>query len=122
MMDLSDLLECEHRGWRSLCDGSGAQFYRDIMTSDGIMVLANGLALTRREVEESLSDAPPWADYEIEEARLVPTRSGVAILVYRGTAHRGEGGPTFTAMMSSVYVDTESGPRLALYQQTPVPA
>ncbi|WP_393916544.1 hypothetical protein [Halostreptopolyspora alba] len=35
-------LELEHRGWRPLCDGTGADFYGSLMTEDGVMVLAHG--------------------------------------------------------------------------------
>jgi len=45
-----------------------------------------------------------------------------AVLAYRGTAWRGGDEPAFSALMSSVYVRTDAGWRLASYQQTPLPA
>lgn len=108
---MQELLELEHAGWRSLCDGTGADFYSRIMTDDGVMVLAHGQALDREGVAESLRDAPTWSAYAISDERLVVL----------GRASR-EGTPgEFRALMSSVYVRRDGRWRLALYQQTPVP-
>lgn len=120
-MKIDELLELEHRGWRSLCDGTGAAFYGELMTSDGVMVLAHGQALSRRGVIDSLREAPPWQSYEIDEERLIPLGESAAALVYRGRAYREGAEAAFTALMSSVYVRREAGWALALYQQTPVP-
>ena len=115
---LHELLDLEHRGWRSLCDGTGATFYGDLMTDDGVMVLAHGVAMDRDQVVASLAEAPPWDRYEITDPRLVDIAGGAA-LVYTGTGHRGD--EPFVARMSSVYVRRDGRWRLALYQQTPAP-
>lgn len=118
---MQELLELEHAGWRSLCDGTGADFYSHIMTDDGVMVLAHGQALDREGVAESLRDAPTWSAYAISDERLVVLGRDEAALVYVGRASR-EGTPgEFRALMSSVYVRRDGRRRLALYQQTPVP-
>lgn len=118
---MEELLELEHAGWRSLCDGTGADFYSRIMTDDGVMVLAHGQALDREGVAESLRDAPTWSAYAISDERLVVLGRDEAALVYVGRASR-EGTPgEFGALMSSVYVRRDGRWRLALYQQTPVP-
>lgn len=118
--ELSELTELEHRGWRSLCDGTGAEVYGELLTADGVMVLAHGQALDRDAVVASLRDAPPWREYAIEDARLVPLGPDAAALVYRGSASRDGAGP-FTAWMTSVYVRRGDAWALAVYQQTPVP-
>lgn len=117
MSVLDELLALEHRGWRSLCDATGGDFYSRTMTDDGLMVLVDGSVLDRDAVAASLSDAPPWASYEIVEPRLVELADGAATLVYTGVARR-ERGDDFTARMASTYVRAASGWRLALYQQT----
>src|SRR3954469_7956227 len=66
-----ELLELEHRGWASLSDGSGAEFYGSLMTDDGVMVLANGAVADREAVVGSLRDSPPWQRFEIEGARAI---------------------------------------------------
>jgi hypothetical protein len=118
-MDIEELLELENAGWRSLCDGTAADFYDGVMTDDGVMVLANGAAMTRAEVATSLTDAPTWDRYEIDDARMISLVPDAAVLLYRGTAWR-DSDPPFAALMSSTYVRDGSRLRLALYQQTPV--
>ena len=44
-----------------------------------------------------------------------------AVLVYRGTAWRGDDEAAFDAWMTSVYVKVDGEWRLASYQQTPIP-
>lgn len=118
-MDLDELLELEHRGWRALCASEGADFYGSLMTEDALMVVAGGQLLDRAAVMASLNDAPPWQSYAIEDERLVELGDDAAALVYTGRANR-EGEPPFVALMTSVYTRGEGGWRLALYQQTPV--
>ena len=120
-MDIGELLDLEHQGWKSLCDSTGADFYGSVMTDDGVMVLAHGEVLDRAAVVASLNDAPPWRTYEISDERLVPVGDGDAILVYTGRAYRDDEQPAFVALMSSVYTREGDAWRLALYQQTPVP-
>ncbi|GEK78734.1 nuclear transport factor 2 family protein [Agrococcus baldri] len=117
-MSLRDeLLELEHAGWRSLCEGTGGDFYGRTMAERGLMVLVDGSVLDRDAVAASLSDAPRWASYEITEPRLLVLGDDAASLVYTGTARR-EQGDDFVASMASTYVREGGGWRLALYQQT----
>ncbi|MFJ6652624.1 nuclear transport factor 2 family protein [Microbacterium sp. NPDC091313] len=120
-MDLSDLLRLENAGWQSLCDGSGGEFYGDVMTEDAVMVLADGQAYDRDRVIASLEDAPAWSAYEITDERFVALGEDAAAFVYRARAFRASGGPPFDAVMSSTYVRDGGRWRLALSQQTPVP-
>ncbi|WP_206446979.1 DUF4440 domain-containing protein [Agrococcus sp. KRD186] len=114
---LEELLALEHAGWRSLCDATGGDFYGRTMTDDALMVLVDGSVLDRDAVAASLSDAPPWASYEIVEPRLLALGDDAASLVYTGVARR-EQGEDFVARMASTYVREGGGWRLALYQQT----
>jgi hypothetical protein len=117
---LDELLDLEHAGWRSLCDATGGEFYGRTMTDDARMVLVDGSVLDRAGVAASLSDAPPWASYEIAEPYVVRLGDDAASLVYTGVARR-EQGDDFVARMASTYVRAGGGWRLALYQQTPLP-
>lgn len=116
---LEELLTLEHAGWEALCSSSGAGFYGDLMTDDGVMVLADGSVFDRPAVIASLDGAPAWEDYTIDDPRLVRIGSEAAI-VYSSVARRGD--TTFAARMSSVYVHEGDRWRLALYQQTPTAA
>ena len=117
--DLRDELEAlERQGWDALCDGSASDFYGRVMTSDGQMVLANGMTMNRDDVVRALRDAPPWDGYEIADLRLVTTGEEGAALVYNGTAK--SAGNDVVCVISSVYVRVNGTWRLALYAQTPV--
>lgn len=119
---MDELLRLERRGWDSLCDSTGADFYGQIMTDDGVMILAHGFVLNRQQVIDSLNGAPSWSRYEISEERLVRLDDSSAVLVYRGAAWRGGAEPEFRAWMASTYVKRDGRWRLASYQQTPIPA
>jgi hypothetical protein len=114
------LLDLEHQGWKSLCDGTADAFYGRMMTEDAQMILANGQVMNRSEVVSALADAPPWTFYELRDVRMVRTGADGAALVYIGSASRESGMPPFVAAMASVYVSTGDDWKLALYQQTPV--
>jgi hypothetical protein len=116
---LEELESLERRGWDALCEGVGDRFYGELMTDDALMVLANGMAMTRDQVMASLRDSPAWDDYEIQAPRLVSAGKQAAALVYRARAVR-EGQPPFEALMTSLYVQGTGRWRLALYTQTPV--
>ncbi|WIM69210.1 nuclear transport factor 2 family protein [Corynebacterium suedekumii] len=119
---LEELLDLEHQGWTSLCNSTGADFYGQIMASDGVMVLAHGQVFDRQAVIESLNEVPPWRSYDIADQRLVALSDDHAVLVYTGRAYRDEDEPAFIARMSSVYNRQDGTWRLALYQQTPIPS
>lgn len=119
-VNIAELLELEHRGWSSLCDRTGADFYGRLMTPGGVMVLAHGQVLDREAVVTSLNDAPPWRTYQISDERRVEINDNAVALVYTGRASRGDG-DDFHALMSTVYRRRHGWWRLALYQQTPIP-
>ena len=56
---LQELLALERSGWQSLCDGTGSAFYENLMTDDALMLLADGMTMTRDEVADALRYAPP---------------------------------------------------------------
>ena len=113
-----ELLELEHAGWKSLCDGSGDTFYGGVMTDDAVMVLANGMVMDRDTVTSALGESPPWARYEIDDVRLIEIGQDTAALVYTGTGWRDGSEDPFVGAMSSVYHRTGDGWKLALYQQS----
>jgi hypothetical protein len=110
-----ELLALERRGWDSLCDGTGADFYGELMTEDGVMVLANGMTLDRGQVVASLREAPTWSRFELSNEQVVGAGTEAAVLHYLGRAYRGDE-PPFVARMSSLYVRQGGRWRLALYQ------
>lgn len=121
MTTMHELMRLERLGWESPCNSTGAGFYGSLMTDAGAMVLANGIVLDKAGVIASLNDSPPWRDYEIADERVISIGDSMAILVYTDRASRDDDKPEFVAVMATTYVRDESGWRLALYRQTPVP-
>ena len=119
MEETQRLVQLEHQGWQALCEGNGADFYGDLMTHEGVMMLAHGQALDRDAVVTSLVHAPTWDSYAIADPTVVFLGDDQAIVRYTGTGHR-DGEQDFVALMASVYVRVEGSWRLAHYQQTPV--
>ena len=118
---MDELVELEHQGWASLCNGTGATFYGQLMSANAVMVLAHGWVLNREAVMASLNDAPPWQSYAISGERLIEVDEHTAALVYEARASRGDD-DQFHALMSTVYTRSQGQWRIVLYQQTPVPA
>ena len=114
------LLDLERSGWDSLCNSTGAQFYSDLMTDDGVMVLASGLVMDRDAVMASMEHARPWQSYDIDDHRVVAVGPDSAAIVYLGTGYRHGDQPAFVGLMSSVYVRQDGRWRLALFQQTAI--
>jgi len=120
LLDLDSLLTVERRGWDALCRSEGGDFYGDLMTPEGVMLLVNGAILDRATVASTLNGSPAWSSYSLDDARLIPTGDASAALIYRASAIRdGEPDP-FVALMSSHYALVEGEIRLALYQQTTI--
>lgn len=113
-----ELLELEHAGWKSLCEGTGDQFYGGVMADDAVMVLANGMVMDRATVTAALGESPPWARYEISDVRLIEVTPDTAALVYTGTGFRDGQDEPFVGAMSSVYHRAGDGWKLVLYQQS----
>jgi len=116
---LDQLMQLEEAGWSSLCDGTGGEFYGQLMTDDALMVMANGQVMTRDQVVDALSQAPPWASFHLRDPQVVHTGTDGAALVYTGTASR-DGADDFVGAMTSAYRRVGDSWRLALYQQTAV--
>ena len=119
-LTLDELFALEHRGWDSLREATGGDFYGDLMTAEAVMILVNGMVLDRAMIAASLNDSPPWDSYTLTEPRFVPLGADVAALVYRASASREGQRAPFVALMTSTYRLVAGRPRLALYQQTTI--
>ena len=89
MLSLENLLALEHAGWGSRTNGTGGTFYGEVMTEGGVMILVNGIVMSRDAVAGGLNQAPPWDSYEIVEPRLIPLTDQAATLIYRSSSRRG---------------------------------
>ena len=117
---VDDPTELENAGWAALCAGRdpAVDFYRRILTSDVVMLFPGG---TRLSGSKQVLDAiePEWAQYEIEDLEQARPAADVAVLTYVAKATRRDGA-LYEALISSTYVHTEAGWRLAVHHQTPV--
>ena len=64
-MDQSRLWELENSGWRALCEQRGAEFYREMLTDD-VLIVVPGMLIDRATFLASV-DSEPWANYRIED-------------------------------------------------------
>lgn len=119
-LTLDALLVLEQRGWEALTRHEGGTFYGELMAADALMILVNGMVLDRETIAASLNDSPAWSTFALEDARLVPTGTHGAALVYRATAWRDGEDEPFIALMASHYTLSEGRPVLTLYQQTTI--
>jgi hypothetical protein len=114
---LEDLITLECRGWRSLCDGTGSQFCREVVAEDALMELDNGVILDRVALEQTVLRAPRWSGYEIVGAHLVSVAARAAALEYIGSGFI-DGDRAFVGAVSSLYRRSGAGWKLVLCRQT----
>ncbi|HET6435471.1 MAG TPA: nuclear transport factor 2 family protein [Xanthomonadaceae bacterium] len=101
----------------------GAAFYGRHLARDALLVLPPPAGvLDRAATLASLGDATRWTGVEFEARRVLAPAPGIALLVYRARAQRGGEAAAYRADCSSVYVREDDAWRLALHQQTPLPA
>ena len=119
-MTTDSLLELEEAGWQALSTNEGAAFYGDVMAEDAVLVVP-GFVTDGATFVASLPGTTPWARHRIEDPRIVELGDDCAAVVYHVCAKR-EGEPEYCAHVTSVYVRTDRGWKLALHQQTPDPS
>ena len=115
-MDLErQLLNIEEQFWQG-----GADFYRNNLTDDSLMVFPEPVGvLTKDSTVDAIAASPRWAEVRFEGARLVQLADDVALVVYRATAHREGDASSYSALVSSVYVRSDGSWKLAFHQQSP---
>lgn len=113
------LLALEEEGWRALSSDRGAEYFGELLTVHSLMVFP-GIVLSKDRALEEIPKAPPWAEFCIDDPRVVRLTEHSAVLTYRATARRA-GEPEYHALMSSVYVENGGSYKMAFHQQTPLP-
>jgi hypothetical protein len=112
------LLRLEHDGWQALSGDDGASFYQHLLSPHSLMVFP-GIVLSKERAVDEIEQAPPWAEFSIDDPQVVRLTEQSAVLTYSATARR-EGQPEYHALMSSIYVENGGAWKLAFHQQTPV--
>lgn len=114
---VNELLGLETRFWTE-----GADYFR-AHVDDQAMVAFGTLAgtLDNNSVASSVGGGPRWEAPKIQvKGCLEPTR-GFALLTYRAEA-RNPDGQSYSAIVSSGYVDRNGSWKLAFHQHTPIEA
>jgi hypothetical protein len=113
------LADLEDRFWAAAGD---PEFYRRTLAANAVAVFPHPAGFLDRDgVIGAVAGAEPWASWTLEDRRVVRLGDCSAALTYRAVARR-EGQPTYAALVTSVYVEEDGAWKLAVHQQTPLPA
>jgi uncharacterized protein YchJ len=110
------LFSLEEKFWTE-----GADYYRRNLAYAAIMVFPDPAGvLVKDEIASSLERKSRWSRVALEEHRLLELSDTAAVVTYKATAKRAEGGEPYVARASSAYVRDGAGWKLAFHQQTPL--
>jgi len=100
---------------------SGADYYREHLASEFLLVFPGVGFLGREEMIEGVENGQRWDRATLSDLELNELSDTSAALSYAVRAQReGDDGPTsFKALVSSVYVREGGGWKLSLHHQTP---
>lgn len=115
-----DLVALEEEGWRALASPDPVGWWAGRL-DDGARMVFPGFVATREQALQAMADALPWSWFRLDDVQVLPLGDDAAVVVYDAAAQR-EGQPEYRALMSSTWVRRAGEWRLALHQQTPVPA
>jgi hypothetical protein len=120
MTRANDLVTLEESGWQALSSGGpvAREFYDGVLDDDVVMLLPGGMRLDDRALMLDAMAGQPWASHTLEDLHVLAVTDDVAVVTYGVVAQR-EGPPTYSALISSIYVRRGDSWRLALHQQTP---
>jgi hypothetical protein len=98
-----------------------AGYYRDHLAYAAVMVFPEPAGvLVKDEIVSALDKAPRWSQVALEEHRLLELSDAAAVVTYKATAMRVDGGKPYVARASSAYVRDGAAWKLAFHQQTPL--
>lgn len=110
------LFALEQRFWTG-----GADDYQRNLAYAAIMVFPDPAGVVvKDEVASSLRQNARWAEVALEEHRLLELSEHAAMVTYKATAKRSDGGKPYVARASSAYVRDGAAWKLAFHQQTPL--
>ena len=114
-----DLIDLEERGWQALRAGGSTAtgFYDTVLDTEVTMLLPGGLVITSRPDALASMSGAPWDSYDLGDWAVHRVTDDVALVTYSARARRGD--VSYSALMSSLYVQRPGGWRLASHQQTP---
>jgi hypothetical protein len=111
------LIGLERAGWEALVAGQGEAYYREHLAANAVMAFPFGI-LDRQAALQAIASARPWNDFVIRDPQVVELGSNSGVVVYSVVAQRA-GHESYSAVISSTFVDSGNGWRLAFHQQSP---
>jgi hypothetical protein len=116
----SDVIDLERAAWQALSTSGDAAraFYREHLADEVLMLLPGGLVIDDRATALDSMSGQPWDTFELADERAIRLSDDTTTVSYRATARRHD--TTYAALMTSTWVRTDEGWRMALHQQTPV--
>jgi hypothetical protein len=115
-LSADELIELERQGWEKLCTEGGADYYRELLAEDALLVFPFGV-MTRDEAIDSMAAATPWSSFEMKDARVISLTPDTGVVVYSVVAQR-EGQDEFRAVLSSTFVRRDGRWRQTFHQQS----
>jgi hypothetical protein len=110
------LFSLEEKFWTE-----GADYYQRNVAYAAILVFPEPAGvLIKDEIASSLKQNARWSQVALEEHRLLELSDAAAVVTYKATAMRADGGKPYVARASSAYVRDGAAWKLAFHQQTPV--
>ena len=117
-MDFDEtLIEAEREGWRALTTSEAGAYYREHLADNALMAFGFGV-ISREEAIEAMQSAPPWAEFDRRDPRVVMLTDVSGVVVYSVVARR-EGAQPYSAVVSSTFVRDGGDWKLAFHHQTP---
>jgi len=113
-----DLLDLERQGWTALTKGgnAAADFYRDVLAEQVLMLLPGGMVVhDRAEALEALR-LTSWTGFELQPGLVQWLGPDAAVVAYEALARRGD--DEYRALFSSTYTRQNGKWKLAVHQQT----
>jgi hypothetical protein len=107
----------EEEFWEAGTSGQTAEFYARVLTSDGFVVVPEGVML-RDDLLHVWHDRAPWDRYELTERHDQLVNGETLLLTYRLVASS-EDTPDYRARVSSLYTWMVSRWALVFRQHTP---
>jgi hypothetical protein len=113
-----ELRVVEERLWRAAGDRDA---YAADVAPTAVHVFPGWGAVGLPDVLVAVEQSQPWRSFSLDDVEAIQLGADAAALVYRTRAER-VGAEPYRAAITSVYVRRDGAWRLALHQQTPLPA
>jgi|SRR4051812_13782207 hypothetical protein len=107
----------EQELWHAAANGQASDFYREHMTTDGFLVVPNGM-VHRQQLITEWDERDPLTSYELSEPHMMLV-DGESVLIAYGVRAEGTWLGSYRARVSALYTWSGRGWALVFRQHTP---